>query len=100
MASVELRTLLIWISTSVDWRLISLAATASSVAYNNKNHVEGTLISGIKRGRKFMTMSLEGEEHSRVLVVSIRGTMTPADWMLNFNNAPKYAPRVSTIFLV
>lgn len=85
--------------SSEEWALIEVAARASSVAYKDKNHPDDVRISNIDRDKKFMTMSVEEVAGSRVLVVSIRGTVTPADWMLNFNNAPTSSVKVSRGYL-
>ncbi|KAF1928891.1 alpha/beta-hydrolase [Didymella exigua CBS 183.55] len=78
----------------IDWTLISMAADASFAAYKDYNHAENTLLSRIARDRKFMTLSVIDLDQTRALVVSIRGTVTKDDWMLNFNNKPKHAPRL------
>jgi hypothetical protein len=80
-----------------DWRLINLAASASTEVYKDLREVaaswkmEPSELSNLKSA----TISVAEFEGRRTLVVSVRGsTAARRDWMVNANGRPMASRKV------
>jgi len=82
------------------WQLISSAATASRKIYNdeakseNQTDTEPGVTVSPKGNVKAFSVYATRVNNKRVLIVAVRGTVTMADWFVNFNGAPKRCRQV------
>lgn len=79
-----------------EWRLIWLAATASKEVYEDLDKVVAASKLEPKKlsNLKSTTIFIDESHGRRVLVVSIRGSATIRDWMVNANGAPRQSTKI------
>ncbi|OZJ04123.1 hypothetical protein BZG36_02822 [Bifiguratus adelaidae] len=80
--------------TEEDWRLIGLAAAASSEVYKEAPDIQDGVTFKAKGNTKATVIYVEELNGQRVLVVAVRGTVTKEDWMLNANGTPKKSSKL------
>ena len=79
-----------------DWDLIHCAATASHNVYEDATEIDNGQVYKAKGSRKAMIAYIDEAADKKILIIAVRGTVTPGDWMLNVNSAPKTSSKVSS----